>query len=126
MEGEVAIVLAEMQLGELVLEVLHKGGTLYPPQTLRQQMIVVVEEELLPDPGIEIEVKGDDQSINGTRISLTGGHLLTVKELSYPTNRGASGQLVVIRKVKVKGQSEVFLKLRDLSILSISEKLIKH
>ena len=126
MEGEVAIVLAEMQLGELVLEVLYKGGTLNPPQTLRQQMIVVVEEELLPDPGIEIEVKGDDQSINGTRISLTGGHLLTVKELSYPTNRGASGQLVVIRKVKVKSQSEVFLKLRDLSILSISEKLIKH
>ena len=52
MEGEVAIVLAEMKLGELVLKVLYKGGTLNPPQTLRQQMIVVVEEELLPDPGI--------------------------------------------------------------------------
>ena len=68
-------------------------------------MIVVVEEELLPDPGIEIEVKGDDQSINGTRISLTGGHLLTIKELGYPTDRGASGQLKVIRKVELKSLS---------------------
>ena len=126
MEREVAIILTEMQLSKLVLEILHKDRTLYLLQTLRQQMIVIVEEKLLPDPGIELEIKGNGQPVYGAHFSVAGAHLLTVKEFSYPTNRRAPGQLIVIRKVKVKSQSEVILELRDLSILSISEKLIKH